>query len=125
MLCRWSDWCTNSTRRYNTFASAGSDGTVSVWDHKVKKRLRQYPKFPTGMFFVLLFTHFLTPLLTFAQYITAVSAVAFNCDGTKLGIASSYTWDEGEAGLRTQPAGVPWVGVRQCGDEVKPKGWSG
>lgn len=27
---------------YNTFASAGSDGTVSIWDHKVKKRLRQY-----------------------------------------------------------------------------------
>jgi WD40 repeat protein len=39
--------------RYNTFASAGSDGTVSIWDHKVKKRLRQYPKFPTGMFYVL------------------------------------------------------------------------
>ncbi|KAJ7184342.1 WD40-repeat-containing domain protein [Mycena filopes] len=29
---------------YNTFASAGSDMTVSIWDHKVKKRLRQYPK---------------------------------------------------------------------------------
>ncbi|TEB21248.1 WD40 repeat-like protein [Coprinellus micaceus] len=87
---------------YNTFASAGSDGTVSIWDHKVKKRLRQYPKFPT-----------------------AVSALAFNCTGTQLAIASSYTWDEGEAGARVQPGGVPWVGVRRCGEEVRPKGWSG
>ncbi|KAF9031621.1 hypothetical protein BJ165DRAFT_1572045, partial [Panaeolus papilionaceus] len=29
---------------YNTFASDGSDGTVPIWNHKVKKRLRQYPK---------------------------------------------------------------------------------
>ncbi|KAI6029080.1 hypothetical protein BKA83DRAFT_326860 [Pisolithus microcarpus] len=30
---------------HNTFASAGSDGTVSIWDHKLKKRLHQYPKY--------------------------------------------------------------------------------
>ncbi|KAF8954242.1 WD40-repeat-containing domain protein [Flammula alnicola] len=30
---------------YNTFASAGSDGTVLIWDHKVKKRLRLYPNY--------------------------------------------------------------------------------
>ncbi|KAF9533134.1 WD40-repeat-containing domain protein [Crepidotus variabilis] len=82
---------------YNTFASAGSDGTVSIWDHKVKKRLRQYPKYPGS-----------------------VASVAFNCDGTKIAVGISYTWDEGEQGMKTQNI-TPWVGVRKVGDEVKPK----
>lgn len=80
---------------YSTFASAGSDGTVSIWDHKVKKRLRQYPKFPGP-----------------------VAAVDFNCDGTKIAVGVSYTWDEGEAGLKTSGV-TPWIGVRKVGDEVK------
>ena len=79
---------------YNTFSSGGSDGTVSIWDHKVKKRLRQYPKLNN-----------------------AVSSLAFNCDGTKLAISLSYTWDDGEAGLKT--AERPLVVVRKLGDEVK------
>ncbi|KAG2008923.1 WD40 repeat-containing protein [Coprinopsis cinerea AmutBmut pab1-1] len=86
--------------RYNTFASAGSDGTVSIWDFKVKKRLRQYPKFPNP-----------------------VSAIGFSCDGGKLAIAASYTWDEGDHGLKSAKA--PWLGVRRLGDEVRPKGWVG
>jgi len=85
---------------YNTFSSGGSDGTVSIWDHKVKKRLRQYPKFNN-----------------------AVSSLAFNCDGTKLAMSLSYTWDDGEAGLKT--AERPLIVVRKLGDEVKPKGWPG
>ncbi|KAG6854543.1 hypothetical protein C0991_005455 [Blastosporella zonata] len=80
--------------RYNTFASAGSDATVSIWDHKVKKRLRQYSKFASP-----------------------ISSLAFNCDGTKLAIAVSYTWDDGEQGLKT--AERPAVFVRTLGDEVK------
>ena len=80
---------------FNTFASAGSDGTVSIWDHKVKKRLRQYPKLPGP-----------------------VAAVAFNCDGTKIAVGVSYTWDEGEKGLKTN-AVAPWLGVRIVGEEVK------
>ena len=79
---------------YNTFSSGGSDGTVSIWDHKVKKRLRQYPKFNN-----------------------AVSSLAFNCDGTKLAMSLSYTWDDGEAGLKT--AERPLIVVRKLGDEVK------
>jgi len=79
---------------YNTFASAGSDGTVSIWDHKSKKRLRQYNK-----------------------YQTAVPSVAFNCDGTKLAVGVSYNWDEGEPGEKTAPR--PSVFVRNVGDEVK------
>ena len=79
---------------YNTFASAGSDGTVSIWDHKLKKRLRQYPK-----------------------YNNAIPSIAFNCDGTKLAVAVSYTWDEGEQGAKTVEQ--PKIFIRNTGDEVK------
>ncbi|ETW77741.1 hypothetical protein HETIRDRAFT_435775 [Heterobasidion irregulare TC 32-1] len=85
---------------YNTFASAGSDGTVSIWDHKVKKRLRQYPR-----------------------YHSPISSIAFNCDGTKLATGVSYTWDSGEEGQKT--AERPSVYIRSLGEEVKPKGWTG
>jgi len=47
-----------------------------------------------------------------------VAAVAFNCDGTKVAVGVSYTWDEGEKGLKTN-AIPPWLGVRKVGDEVK------
>ena len=60
----------------------------------MKKRLRQYPKFSNP-----------------------VTSLAFNCDGTKLAIAVSYTWDEGESGLKT--AERPMVAIRKLGDEVK------
>jgi len=84
---------------FNTFASAGSDATVSIWDHKVKKRLRQYPRFSGG-----------------------VAAVAFNCDGSRLAVGVSSTWDEGEAGFKANPV-TPWLGVRKVGDEVKVWGF--
>lgn len=83
---------------HNTFASAGSDGTVSIWDHKVKKRLRQYPK-----------------------YASAIPSIAFNCDGTRLAVGVSYTWDEGEEGLKKEGGTVRAVWVRKVGDEVKPR----
>ncbi|KAJ7597621.1 WD40 repeat-like protein [Mycena floridula] len=82
--------------KFNTFASAGSDGTVSIWDHKIKKRLRQLPRFNVP-----------------------VSSVAFNCEGTKMAVATSYTWDQGEAGLKTATA--PAIAIRTLGDEVKPR----
>ena len=68
---------------------------MSIWDHKVKKRLKQYPKFPGG-----------------------VAAVAFNCDGSRIAVGVSSTWDEGEAGFKANPV-TPWLGVRKVGDEVK------
>ena len=80
---------------YNTFASAGSDGTISIWDHKLKKRLRQYPK-----------------------YATAIPSISFNCDGTKLAVGVSYNWDDGEEGMRANTE-RPSVWVRNIGDEVK------
>jgi hypothetical protein len=67
---------------------------VSIWDHKLKKRLRLYQK-----------------------YHSAVPSIAFNCDGTKLAIGVSYNWDEGEEGAKT--AERPSVYVRTTGDEVK------
>ena len=63
----------------NIFASAGSDATVSIWDHTDKKRLRQYPKFP------------------------GVAAVGFNCDGSRIAVGVSSTWDEGEGGFKVHP----------------------
>ncbi|CCM05854.1 uncharacterized protein FIBRA_08090 [Fibroporia radiculosa] len=84
---------------YNTFASAGSDGTVSIWDHKLKKRLRQYPK-----------------------YHSSVPSIAFNSNGTKLAVGVSYTWEDGDEGAKT--AERPSVYIRTVGDEVKPKGWT-
>eukprot|EP00300_Choanocystis_sp_HF-7_P021299 c20763_g2_i3.p1 GENE.c20763_g2_i3~~c20763_g2_i3.p1 ORF type:complete len:123 (+),score=35.02 c20763_g2_i3:652-1020(+) len=58
---------------YGTFASGGCDGFVNTWDGMNKKRLCQFRKFPTS-----------------------ISSVAFNRDGSKLAIASSYTFEEGE-----------------------------
>jgi len=85
---------------YSTFASAGSDATVSIWDHKVKKRLRQYPKFNNP-----------------------VGALAFNCDGTRLAVGVGYNWDMGEKGMHEKPGTE--IGIRRLGDEVKPKNWTG
>lgn len=77
---------------YNTFASAGSDGTVSLWDHKTKKRLKQF------------------------KYGSPVSSVAINCDGSKMAIACSYTWDEGDEGLKTAENPAIWVKTLEDGD---------
>ena len=55
-----------------TFASGGSDGIVSIWDYKLKKRLRQYSKFPA-----------------------AVTSVAFNNTGSKMAIGIGYLHEGG------------------------------
>lgn len=58
------------SRSHNTFASGGSDGFISLWDHLTKKRMKHYPKYPTS-----------------------ISALAFSPDGTKLAIAASNEHD--------------------------------
>ncbi|KAL5512636.1 hypothetical protein ACEPAG_3289 [Sanghuangporus baumii] len=88
---------------YNTFASGGSDGTVSMWDHESRKRLRQVGKYPE-----------------------AINSLAFNCDGSRLAIAVSYNWDKGPAGLKAFGESSPKIWVQKVGDDlVRPKGWSG
>ncbi|KAH6564551.1 hypothetical protein BASA50_008770 [Batrachochytrium salamandrivorans] len=59
--------------KYGTFASGGADGVVNIWDGFNKKRIKQYPKYPTS-----------------------VSSLSFNWDGSLLAVASSYTFEEGE-----------------------------
>ncbi|TXT04368.1 hypothetical protein VHUM_04135 [Vanrija humicola] len=64
---------------HNTFASGGSDGVLSIWDHNAKKRMRLYPKYPT-----------------------AISALAFSPDGSKLAIGVSYEHDNAVASPEEQ-----------------------
>jgi len=80
---------------YGTFATGGCDGLVNIWDAKNKKKLCQ-----------------------FARYDTSISSLDFNSDGSKLAIASSYTYERGE--LRNP---IPdSIIIRNIQDEdVKPK----
>ncbi|KAF8517022.1 WD40 repeat-like protein, partial [Hysterangium stoloniferum] len=80
---------------HNTFASAGGDGTVSIWDHTAKKRLRQYPK-----------------------YSLSVQDIAFNVDGSRLAVGVSYGWEQGPE-QAAKNVGSSRVYVREVGDEVK------
>ena len=54
-------------RKFNTFATGGSDGHVSIWDGKNKKRLVQFHRYPTS-----------------------ISSLSFSPDGSTLAIACSY-----------------------------------
>lgn len=65
---------------------------MSIWDPAAKKRLRQYNPYPSP-----------------------ISALEFNCDGTKLAVA--FSEDDNCDGQK----GGNGCWIRQCGDEVKPK----
>ncbi|GAA5918177.1 hypothetical protein JCM1841_005289 [Sporobolomyces salmonicolor] len=82
---------------HGTFATGGGDSTVSLWDPAAKKRLRQFPKYPAP-----------------------ISALEFNCDGTRLAVAFSEN-DEGAGSGSGGAGGGNGVWVRACGDECKPK----
>jgi cell cycle arrest protein BUB3 len=56
-----------------TFVTGGCDGLVNVWDGANKKRLHQYPAYPTS-----------------------IAALAFNSVGSLLAVASSYTFEQGD-----------------------------
>ncbi|KAJ3031615.1 UNVERIFIED_CONTAM: hypothetical protein HDU68_002218 [Siphonaria sp. JEL0065] len=80
---------------HGTFVSGGSDGIVNVWDGFNKKRLRQYPRYPTG-----------------------ISALSYNRDGNMLAIGCSYTYEEGEQ--QNKPADS--VFIRPMSEnETRPK----
>lgn len=61
-------------RKFNTFATGGSDGYVGIWDGRNKKRLVQFHKYPTS-----------------------ISSLCFSQDGSILAIASSYLGSSEEA----------------------------
>lgn len=79
---------------YGTFATGGCDGYVNVWDGNNKKRLYQYPKYPSS-----------------------IAALSFSRDGKLLAIASSYTYEEGEK--LHEPDSIFVRSVNEV--EVKPK----
>ncbi|KXS20559.1 budding uninhibited by benzimidazoles 3-like protein, isoform CRA_b [Gonapodya prolifera JEL478] len=79
---------------FGTFASGGGDGIVNVWDGYNKKRIRQYPRYPT-----------------------CIASLSFSPDGQQLAVASSYTWDELEKDAPTDTIFVRTVAEA----EVKPK----
>lgn len=79
---------------YGTFATGGCDGSVATWDGVHKKRLANISGFPTS-----------------------IAALAFNCNGTQLAIASSYTYERGEAAHPEDS-----ITIRTVTDkEVKPR----
>ena len=79
---------------HDTFATGGGDGSVSIWDSKNKKRIRN-----------------------FNGYETSISALSFNCDGNLLAVASSYSYEFGE---KDHPADVIFIKSLNESD-VKPK----
>lgn len=80
--------------KFHTFATGGGDGVVNIWDGDHKKRICQFP-----------------------PYNTSIAALHFNCDGSLVAIASSYTWEHGE---KQRPADQIWVRrVKQS--ECRPK----
>lgn len=81
---------------YNTFATGGSDGFVSIWDGFNKKRLCQ-----------------------FHHYDSSIAALAFSNDGSTLAIGCSYL-DELEN--PPNPVPEPAIYVRYVNEqETKPK----
>ncbi|KAF8314964.1 WD40 repeat-like protein [Clavulina sp. PMI_390] len=89
---------------HKTMATAGSDGTVAVWDHRAKKRVKLYQRMPT-----------------------AVSAVAFSSDGSKLAVGVSSMRDavSDEQKRKLKERGddpeVIAIVVKSVGDELKRK----
>ncbi|PVU96981.1 hypothetical protein BB559_002168 [Furculomyces boomerangus] len=79
---------------YNTLATGGSDGMVSLWDSVNKKRLKQYGPYSSG-----------------------VSTISFNRVGLLMAVGSSYTFDQGEKeGMKDE------IYIRKLGEtEAKPK----
>lgn len=80
---------------FGTFATGGCDGTVSVWDARNKKKISQ-----------------------FRPGSTSVADLSFNCDGTKLAVACSYTYESGPMET-TPPDSLLIRTIRE--EEVKPK----
>uniref|UniRef100_A0A182J647 Mitotic checkpoint protein BUB3 n=1 Tax=Anopheles atroparvus TaxID=41427 RepID=A0A182J647_ANOAO len=81
---------------YNTFATGGSEGCVSIWDGFNRKRLCQYH-----------------------LYDSSITSLCFSDDGSSLAIACSYM---DEADNKPEPCPEPTLYVRSVTEqEVQPK----
>lgn len=58
---------------HGTFASGGGDGVVALWDGVIKRRIRQYQRFPAS-----------------------VSSIAFSGDGRYLAVGVSPGFEDGQ-----------------------------
>eukprot|EP00954_Amorphochlora_amoebiformis_P014322 1120985-Amorphochlora_amoeboformis.AAC.1 len=76
---------------YGTFASGGCDGVVNVWDGYAKKRVCQYP-----------------------TYQTSISYLCYNKDGSRLAVAQSYTFEEGERDHPRDAVYIRHVTEQEC-----------
>ena len=82
---------------HGTFASAGGDGTVALWDAEAKRRLKQYQKFPNN-----------------------VAAVSFSADGRYLAIAVCPGFETGQEDYSGE--GQTKIFIRELGEsEAKGK----
>ncbi|ORY89971.1 WD40-repeat-containing domain protein [Syncephalastrum racemosum] len=80
---------------HGTFASGGSDCVVSIWDGVHRKRIRQFQRFPDE-----------------------IASLSFNKEGTKLAVASSYTFDEGERDHPPDSIFIRPMGENDCKPRV-------
>lgn len=87
--------CIDFHPKFGTFATGGCDGTVVCWDGWNKKKLTTLPKFPTS-----------------------IAAMAFSHDGSKLAIASSYTFEEGEREHPRDEIYVRTMLVQECQPKI-------
>ncbi len=82
---------------HGTFASAGGDGIVALWDAVAKRRLRQYQRFPAS-----------------------IASIDFSRDGMYLAIGVSPGFEDGQ---EVMAEGVVKLYVRELGEsEAKSKG---
>ena len=81
---------------YGTFATAGGDGVVAIWDAQAKRRIRIYPKLPAS-----------------------VAALSFSSNGKHLATAISPGFEDGNE--KIEPGSVA-IFIRELGEkEVQRK----
>lgn len=65
--------CIGHNSRYGSFATGGGDGHVAIWDAERKKRIVQY-----------------------SRQSTSIASLDFSSDSSRIAVAVSYTFEEGE-----------------------------
>lgn len=65
--------CISHNHKYGSFATGGGDGHISFWDGEARKRIAQYPRYPTS-----------------------IASLDFDATSQRIAFAVSYTFEEGE-----------------------------